>query len=170
MNVPDRRISVLLVFLVASFLFLYRDVILKLIHDWSIDENYSHGFLVIPVALYLSWERRDRFAALPRNPSFLGLIIAIGGMGMLLGGVLGAEVFTTEVSMLATIAGTLLFLFGWAHLRVMLFPIAFLMLMIPSFVKSIPFLPLRVGITQSNMSMPSAMLSKILSGIPTPMR
>jgi exosortase len=52
-------------------------------------------------------------------------------MGMLLGGVLGAEVFTTEVSMLATIAGTLLFLFGWAHLRVMLFPIAFLMLMIP---------------------------------------
>src|SRR5689334_23643232 len=110
MNVPDRRISVLLVFLVASFLFLYRDVILKLIHDWSIDENYSHGFLVIPVALYLAWERRDRFAALPRNPSFLGLIIAIGGMGMLLGGVLGAEVFTTEVSMLATIAGTLLFL------------------------------------------------------------
>ena len=61
----------------------------------------------------------------------LGLIIAVGGMGMLLAGVLGAEVFTTEVSMLATIAGSVLFLFGWSHLRVMLFPIAFLMLMIP---------------------------------------
>src|SRR5215467_12752962 len=131
MTASNRRTAALLIFLLGSFLFLYRDVISKLVHDWSIDENYSHGFLVIPVALYLAWERRHRFTAVTRQPSIFGLIVAFGGMGMLLAGVLGAEVFTTEVSMLATIAGSVLFLFGWSHLRLMLFPIAFLMLMIP---------------------------------------
>jgi exosortase len=131
MKSPGRRTTVLLIMLLASFLFLYRDVILKLFHDWSIDDNYSHGFLVIPVALYLAWERRHRFAAAPKQPTAFGLIVALCGMGMLLAGVLGAEVFTTEVSMLATIAGSVLFLYGWSHLRVMLFPIAFLILMIP---------------------------------------
>jgi exosortase len=131
MSFLDRRMAALLILPLASFLFLYRDVISKLIHDWSIDENYSHGFLVIPIALYLAWERRHRFAAAPRHPSVLGLVIAAGGMGMLLAGVLGSEVFTTEVSMLATITGSVLFLFGWSHFRVMLFPISFLILMIP---------------------------------------
>src|SRR5215471_12060996 len=127
MNAPDRRITALLFLLLASFLFLYREVLSKLVHDWSIDENYSHGFLVIPVALYLAWERRHRFAAAARRPSILGLIIAIAGVAMLVAGVLGAEVFTTEVSMLATVVGSVLFVFGWSQLRVMLFPIVFLM-------------------------------------------
>jgi len=131
MTASNRRTAALLIFLLGSFLFLYRDVISKLVHDWSIDENYSHGFLVIPVALYLAWERRHRFAAANRQPMLLGLTVAVMGTAMLLAGILGAEVFTTEVSMLATIAGSLLFLFGWSHLRVMFFPIAFLMLMIP---------------------------------------
>src|SRR5262245_13563989 len=131
MNVPNPRISVLITFLVASFLYLYRDVFAKLINDWSIDEHYSHGFLVIPIALYLAWERRHQFVTAPRRPVTLGLLVAVMGLGMLLAGILGAEVFTTEVSMLATLAGSILFLFGWSHLRVMMFPIAFLLLMIP---------------------------------------
>jgi exosortase len=110
---------------------LYRDVLTKLVHDWSIDENYSHGFLVIPVALYLAWERRELFSAARSQPSVLGLVVAIGGLAMLLAGVLGAEVFTTELSMLATLAGSILFIYGWSHLRVMLFPLAFMLLMIP---------------------------------------
>jgi hypothetical protein len=59
---------------VASFLFLYRDVLRKLVHDWSVDENYSHGFLVIPIALYLAWERRQRFSAVLARPNSAGLL------------------------------------------------------------------------------------------------
>src|SRR5262249_47501802 len=65
------------------------------------------------------------------KPSLLGLVLTAAGLAMLVGGILGAEVFTTELSMLATVAGSVLFLLGWSHLRVMLFPIAFLTLMIP---------------------------------------
>jgi exosortase len=131
MKFADKRISILLILAAFSFLVLYRNVLWKLFRDWSIDENYSHGFLVIPFALYFAWERRKRFAMAPRQASVLGLIAAVGGIAMLWAGILGAEVFTTEVSMLATLAGSIVFLFGWSHLRVMLFPLAFLLLMIP---------------------------------------
>jgi exosortase len=127
----NRRRWLLFTLLAVSFMFLYRDVIAKLVTDWTIDENYSHGFLVIPIAVYLAWERRAQFSAAQRNPTWFGLAVALGSIGLLLGGVLGAEVFTTEISMLGAITGSVLFLWGWSHLRVMMFPIAFLILMIP---------------------------------------
>ena len=131
MNFRDKRLSILLIGFVGSFLFLYRNVIAKLVNDWSIDDNYSHGFLVLPIALYFVWERRAKLYAAALQPRLFGFFVALGSMALLLAGVLGAEVFTTEVSLLGVIAGSVLFLLGWSHLRVLLFPIAFLMLMIP---------------------------------------
>jgi exosortase len=130
-TVKTRATIVFALLPVASFLFLYRDVLRKLIHDWSVDENYSHGFLVIPMALYLAWERRERFAAVFGRPNSAGLLVVTASLCVLVAGVLGAEVFTTEISLIGTTAGSVLFLFGWRALRVMLFPIAFLLLMVP---------------------------------------
>jgi exosortase len=115
----------------ASFAFLYRGPMAKLIHDWTIDQNYSHGFIVVPVALYFAWRKRKEFRLASVTPSNWGLFIVLGSIGVLLAGTAGAEVFTGEVSLIGVIAGSLLYLFGWARLRVMLFPIAFLFLMIP---------------------------------------
>jgi exosortase len=44
---------------------------------------------------------------------------------------LGAELFTTRISLLILLAGTILFLAGWKMLRAVSFPLAFLILMIP---------------------------------------
>lgn len=115
----------------ACFGYLYRDVIAKLVHDWSIDDNYSHGFLIVPIALYFIWERRGRLSAAARQPSAWGLAAILASMAMLLAGILGSELFLTRVSMLGSIAGAVLFVYGWNHLKILLFPIAFLLLMIP---------------------------------------
>ena len=45
-----------------------------------------------------------------------------------------------------------------------------LMLILPCEVYSVPLRALRVGSTQSNMSMPAAMPLAMSSGVPTPMR
>jgi exosortase len=119
------------VFLFASFSFLYWNVIVRLVNDWSIDENYSHGFLIVPIALYFVWERRDRLVLALLQPSLFGVILILGSLATLLAGVLGSEVFLTRVSILGTIAGAVLFVWGWQHLRILLFPILFLLLMIP---------------------------------------
>jgi len=115
----------------AGFFWLYRQVIVTLVAAWWTDGNYSHGFLIVPIAAYLAWERRARFAAAPLRPSVAGLILVVGSLLVLAGGVLGAELFGTRISIVGTLAGVVLFLFGWARLRVMAFPLAFLLLMIP---------------------------------------
>ncbi len=117
--------------LAACYILLYRDVMLKLIQDWTYDENYSHGFLIVPLALYFAWEQRHRLRMEEPRPSNLGLGWILLSMAMLLAGTLGAELFTTRLAMLVTIAGTILFLWGWKHLRILLFPVSFLLLMIP---------------------------------------
>lgn len=120
-----------LVAIVACFAILYRGVIVKLVNDWATDDNYSHGFLIVPIALFLAWERRRTLMAIPLKPSLLGLLIVLGSICVLAAGTLGAELFLTRVSMIGALAGTIVFLCGWRHLQALMFPVAFLVLMVP---------------------------------------
>jgi exosortase len=115
----------------ACFAFLYVDVITKLVRDWSTDDNYSHGFLIVPIALYLAWERRHVLMRLPLAPSLSGLLVVMASLAVLAAGTLGVELFLTRVSMIGVLAGAIVFLCGWAHLRALIFPVAFLILMVP---------------------------------------
>jgi exosortase len=99
--------------------------------DWSTDDNYSHGFFIVPLAAFFAWERRARLKALPVRPSVLGLVTILASLGVLVGGILGAELFLSRISMIGVLVGTVLFVLGWQHLRALVFPIAFLLLMIP---------------------------------------
>jgi exosortase len=115
----------------TGFLWLYWPVMTKLVGAWTTDDNYSHGFFIVPLAAYFAWERRRRFLAAPSRPSTLGLFVVIGSICLLAAGVVGAEMFITRISILGTLVGIVLFLFGWKRLRVLVFPLAFLLLMIP---------------------------------------
>jgi len=117
--------------LVGAFAVCYWHVLGKLLYDWAHDDNYSHGFLIVPLALYFAWERRQRVAAADHRPAWLGLVVVVGGLGMLVAGTLGAELFVSRVSIILLIAGTVLFVAGYETLRTLAFPIGFLLLMVP---------------------------------------
>jgi exosortase len=121
----SRRTSsvVALALIALGFAALYRDVLVKLVRDWSQDDNYSHGFLIVPIALYFAWERRDRLMAAPFKPSLLGLAVVILSVIILAAGQLGAELFLTRISLLGVIGGSILFVLGWAHLRILFLPV-----------------------------------------------
>ena len=75
---------------VASFALLYWRVIGKLVHDWATDDNYSHGFLIVPLAGYLIWERREKLEMLTPRPTRWGLAIVCGSVVVLLAGLIEA--------------------------------------------------------------------------------
>lgn len=114
-----------------AFAWAYGRVLAALVRDWATDDNYSHGFFIVPLALYFAWERRDRLAAAERRPSWAGLLLVLGSLGMLVAGTLGAELFLARTSLVGLAAGMTLFVWGRGHLRILAFPIAFLLLMIP---------------------------------------
>ena len=124
----DKKIAVALLILLASFGILYRNVVVDLVNDWSKDGNYSHGFLIVPLALYFAWERRQRFLAAAQRPAKMGIIAVLVAI---LVTIQDMHPFVNRMAMLMCLAGGLLFLAGWARLKVMAFPILFLLLMIP---------------------------------------
>ena len=123
--------SVAVALVLGALLLVYWSVLSGLVSAWSTDDNYSHGFFIVPLALYFAWERRHKIAAAPIRPSTFGLVVMAGSLFLLIAGLLGAELFLSRISILGAIAGGVLFLYGWPTLRVLLFPLAFMLLMVP---------------------------------------
>ena len=117
--------------LTAVVVGLYAPVLWRLVRQWIADPDYSHGLLVPLLSAYLIWQRRDKLAEVPRKPSFVGLLVVLFALGLLFLGSLGAELFLTRVSIIFTICGLIIYFSGWALLRAMAFPIAFLLFAIP---------------------------------------
>jgi exosortase len=126
-----RRTLVAIAALTAVTAWVYAPVMSSLVRQWASDDNYSHGFFVLPLALYFAWERREALHEAVVRPSLLGLVVIAGSLLLLVAGVLGAELFLTRVSLIGLMAGTVLFVWGMSHFRVLAFPIAFLLLMVP---------------------------------------
>jgi exosortase len=116
---------------IAGFTALYAPVAGGLARDWAADANYSHGFLVVPLAGYLMWARRARIASAPIVPSWWGLGVVAASVVVFLAGTLGAELFLTRISMVGVVAGSVLLVAGWRVLRATAVPVAFLLLMVP---------------------------------------
>jgi exosortase len=111
--------------------FLYYRIVPQLVSEWWTNPNFSHGFLVPVFSAFVVWQSRKRLAALPIEPSWFGLVVIAGGLGVLIVGELGAEFFLSRTSLLFLIAGLVLYFLGWRFFRVSLFPWVFLFFMIP---------------------------------------
>jgi exosortase len=117
--------------LVLALGWLYADVIPALVRQWTADPDYSHGFFVVPLAAFFAWERREALARTPIHPHAAGLGVLAVSLVIFIAGRYGSELFLTRVSMIGVLAGLILYLAGRAHLRILAFPIAFLLFMVP---------------------------------------
>ena len=118
------------VFVVLTFI-LYAPILKQLVMQWWSDPDYGHGFLVPLISGYVLWHQRARWFNSEFKPSNFGFLVMLGGVVLLLGGSLGAELFTSRFSSLVLLAGMVLFLAGWKRLRAVSFSLGFLILMIP---------------------------------------
>jgi exosortase len=112
-------------------IWLYWPTLAHLVGQWWNDPNFSHGFFVPLFSAFVIWQERDRLARITPQPSWAGLIVLLAALGMLVVGRLGAELFLDRSSLLLLLAGVVILFLGWNLFRAVLFPWAFLVLMIP---------------------------------------
>ncbi|MFY9906542.1 MAG: exosortase A [Terriglobales bacterium] len=113
---------------------LYAAILARLFLQWvgpARDPNFEHGIFVPLFALFVLWQDRKRLQAIAPTPSWAGLPFVALGLLMLIVGVLGAENFLSRASLLVLLAGLIILFQGWRFFRAVLFPWAFLLLMIP---------------------------------------
>ncbi len=117
--------------LIGAFALLYGRLLVDLSKVWSTDANYSHGLLILPLVGYFVWTRRGVLAETERKPAVSGLVLVLVSLAVLLIGTAGVEFFLMRTSALGVVVGSLLFLAGWRWLRVLAFPIALSVLLVP---------------------------------------
>ncbi len=118
--------------LVLLAAWLYAPQVLRLAQQWWQDPNYTHGFFVPVFSLFLLWEGRAKLAALRMKPSWWGLAMLVFALIALVLGTVSSGFFLSRASLLLLVCGVVVFLAGWEHLAAISFPLAFLILMIPS--------------------------------------
>jgi exosortase len=110
---------------------LYRSVLPGWLSDLWVDPNYSHGLLVPFVSAWLVYERRAQLAALVPKPAAGAITLVAAAIVLMAAGLSAAEFFVTRASLLVLLAGVVAFVLGWAYLRVLALPLAFLLFMVP---------------------------------------
>jgi exosortase D (VPLPA-CTERM-specific) len=110
---------------------LYASTLVHLVLQWFNDPYFEHGIFVPLFAAFVLWQDRKRLKEIPQIPSWTGLPLVVLSTLVLILGVLGADIFLPRISFLIMLAGLVISFLGWTFFRAMLFPWAFLFLMIP---------------------------------------
>ncbi len=140
--------------LMVSFLWSYWPTLKGLVHAWETQPDYTHGYLVVPLAVYFLWARRDRFPGFADHYRWWPGLILLGASGLMR--YVAAMYFMVPVdgwSILLWVAGIVWLLGGWPWVRWSLPSIAFLLFMIP--------LPFRL---ERGLSLPLQTIAAKLSG------
>ena len=126
------RFVVSLVIIGILLAFLYQSTFAWLLKTWQEDKEFSHGFLVPLISLWLVWIKREHLASLATRPSpvFGALVILVSGF-LLLAGRAGGFVLVEGISLLFILPGIVLFLLGWNYLKALALPFAYLNFMVP---------------------------------------
>ena len=115
----------------AAGVWAYGPTLLDLIHTWNTVPDYSHGFLVIPVALLFLWIRRGSFPGLAGSAPVLGITLLASSLALRL---IGAKYFYTFLdgwSLVPWAAAVIAVMGGRALLWWCLPSIGFLIFMVP---------------------------------------
>lgn len=110
---------------------LYADVVPSMVARWWEDEGYSHGFLIVPLAVFLVWRQRASLAAVAPERDGRGLLLlAFAGLLYVMGK-LGAEFFLQRISLIVALAALAWTFWGLSRLKRLAFPLLLLASTVP---------------------------------------
>jgi len=111
--------------------FVFAPILYYMVLHWKAQADYSHGFLIAPLAIYFAWERRKKLRRTPIEPSWWGLVpLGLGALALVVGR-LGVELMAMRTAFVLTLIGLQILLLGLPIFRVLAFPLCFLFLMVP---------------------------------------
>lgn len=99
---------------------------------WWNRYGFSHGFLVPLISLYLASLQWPTLRQIPIEPAFVpGLLWLVVSTVLLLGSEIAGILTTGSLAFILVLAGTVLLLCGFAYLKALAFPLAYLIFMTP---------------------------------------
>lgn len=140
--------------LFALFVGIYWETFAFMVDRWINDESAQHGWLIMPIAGYIVWSKRDKLRALPMRSDPRGLYVVVLALFLHLVEKAFDVNGPSPISIPIFVAGAVWYFAGSAWLRELCFPIAYLIFMvpIPGAINQFVSFPLRLFATEGSKS------------------
>jgi len=120
----------LLLILLAGMGYAFRDALHAMVQVWN-TENYQHGYVIVPMALWLAWRNRREVLAQPLTPFWPAVIPLAGACAVWLVGRLAGVNLVQQVTIVGMLPCALALVFGWRFAWSLAYPLAFLLFAVP---------------------------------------
>lgn len=120
---------VAVVVVAAALIWAYATDVRDMVQIWIDDPNYSHGFLVVPVAALIFWQRWPRGDAARLKPSWIGFAVLAAVIGLRAWFYEIGEFWMERFTLLVTVAGLVMAYGGWPLMKRVWPAVAFLIFM-----------------------------------------
>ncbi len=131
----------------------YMPTFIWMIDRWTVAETYySHAFLIPIISIFLIWKKRSDLFKIKIEPDKLGWVFFYAGLLTHIVSALLHIYFSSGFSLILILIGVVLLCFGKNFLRRLLFPILFLIFMIPLPLFSIANLSFKLKILASGIA------------------
>jgi exosortase A len=145
-------------FLLAGlFLLVFYPVWAGLVGAWASSEDYSHGFLIVPISLYAVWNKREDLKSAEIKSSWAFFPLAPAALFFFLISQYAEILTLAPLAMIMFLAATLLFLCGWQVFKLCIFPLflLFFMVPVPAQIYAALTVPLQLFVTKVTVSIVS---------------
>lgn len=111
--------------------YLYTDSLRFLVQAWLEDDNYSHGPFIPLISLYLVWLRWAQLQTVEQRGAWWGLPITAAGLVIYVVGEFAAMHAVVQLSLWIVTMGLLTCVIGLSGIRLLAFPLLYLLAAIP---------------------------------------
>jgi len=127
----DKKQTLYIVLLSFTFLFCYWSTLTGLFDIWKTDEDYSYALLIPILTAYLIWERREEIKKTNISINWFGGALFALLLLISVYGILGSSPSAVRPAIPLVILSITLFCFGKQVFKILCFPLALLIFMIP---------------------------------------
>lgn len=103
----------------------------QMVETWYVSATFNHGFMIIPICLWLVWDRREAIEKYMPKPDFRGLIVIAACVVAWTGASAAGVQSGMQFALVGMIQGAVFTVLGWRLVRAMFFPLGFLFFAVP---------------------------------------
>jgi len=128
---PWRAVLIACIAVFLGVLALFWSTAAGMVHIWYNFETYTHGFIILPISLWLIWQKRHHLAAYTPQPMPAGVVLVLFSLlAWSLARLTGVQV-VEQAALVATIVLSVASLLGWQVSKFLAFPLLFLFFAVP---------------------------------------
>ena len=116
--------------LIPMLWLVFHEGIAELLINWE-REEYSHGYLIPVIVIFLIWQQKDVLQKMPFTGSWYGILMVLLGLLLYFVGSLSAVIDIIAYGFIITIIGVFYSLLGYKAFKVIFVPLAVLLFMVP---------------------------------------